>query len=67
MAGELDHDDALNGIRGHLGLGEVGQLTEGCRGMIPSDSLAPAPVSAPRGDIRLFTARRLEPGSVLKS
>lgn len=32
--GELDHDDALNGIRGHMDTGDVGQFTEGQRGMI---------------------------------
>jgi len=35
--GELDHDDALNGITGHMGTGDVGQLTEGRRGMIHSE------------------------------
>jgi redox-sensitive bicupin YhaK (pirin superfamily) len=36
-AGELDHDDALNGITGHMGPGDVGQFTEGRRGMIHSE------------------------------
>ncbi len=35
--GELDHDDALNGITGHMGTGDVGQFTEGRRGMIHSE------------------------------
>lgn len=37
LAGTLDHDDALNGIRGRMGPGEVGQLTEGRRGMVHSE------------------------------
>ncbi|MEX0755656.1 MAG: pirin family protein [Actinomycetota bacterium] len=32
--GELDHDDAQNGITGHMDAGDVGQFTEGQRGMI---------------------------------
>lgn len=36
-AGELDHDDALNRITGHMGTGDVGQFTEGRRGMIHSE------------------------------
>jgi redox-sensitive bicupin YhaK (pirin superfamily) len=32
--GELDHDDALNRITGHMDTGDVGQFTEGQRGMI---------------------------------
>jgi redox-sensitive bicupin YhaK (pirin superfamily) len=35
--GELDHDDALNGITGHMGEGDVGQFTEGQRGMVHSE------------------------------
>lgn len=35
--GELDHDDALNGITGHMDEGDVGQFTEGRRGMIHSE------------------------------
>ena len=35
--GELDHDDALNGITGHMDTGDVGQFTEGQRGMIHSE------------------------------
>ncbi|OLC56213.1 MAG: hypothetical protein AUH85_07210 [Chloroflexi bacterium 13_1_40CM_4_68_4] len=37
LAGSLDHDDVLNGIRGHMGKGELGRLTEGRRGMIHSE------------------------------
>lgn len=37
MAGELDHDDALNDIQGHMGPGDVGLFTEGQRGMIHSE------------------------------
>jgi redox-sensitive bicupin YhaK (pirin superfamily) len=33
LAGALDHDDSLNGITGHMGLGDVGRLTEGRIGM----------------------------------
>lgn len=36
-AGELDHDDALNGITGHMETGDVGQFTEGRRGMVHSE------------------------------
>jgi redox-sensitive bicupin YhaK (pirin superfamily) len=35
--GELDHDDALNHITGHMGRGDVGQFTEGQRGMMHSE------------------------------
>jgi redox-sensitive bicupin YhaK (pirin superfamily) len=35
--GQLDHDDALNGITGHMGPGDVGQFTEGRRGMVHSE------------------------------
>jgi redox-sensitive bicupin YhaK (pirin superfamily) len=37
LTGELDHDDALNGIRGHMGPGDVGLFTEGRRGMVHSE------------------------------
>ena len=35
--GELDHDDALNRITGHMDTGDVGQFTEGRRGMVHSE------------------------------
>jgi redox-sensitive bicupin YhaK (pirin superfamily) len=35
--GQLDHDDALNGITGHMDTGDVGQFTEGRRGMVHSE------------------------------
>ncbi len=35
--GELDHDDAANGIQGHMASGDVGQFTEGRRGMLHSE------------------------------
>lgn len=35
--GQLDHDDALNHIKGHMGAGDVGQFTEGQRGMLHSE------------------------------
>ena len=35
--GQLDHDDSLNGIKGHMGPGDVGQFTEGRRGMLHSE------------------------------
>jgi redox-sensitive bicupin YhaK (pirin superfamily) len=35
--GELDHDDALNQITGHMDTGDVGQFTEGLRGMMHSE------------------------------
>jgi redox-sensitive bicupin YhaK (pirin superfamily) len=35
--GELDHDDALNHITGHMDTGDVGQFTEGRRGMVHSE------------------------------
>lgn len=35
--GQLDHDDALNGITGHMDTGDVGQFTEGRRGMLHSE------------------------------
>jgi redox-sensitive bicupin YhaK (pirin superfamily) len=35
--GQLDHDDALNRITGHMDTGDVGQFTEGRRGMIHSE------------------------------
>jgi redox-sensitive bicupin YhaK (pirin superfamily) len=34
LEGAVDHDDALNGITGHMGTGDLGQLTEGARGML---------------------------------
>lgn len=37
MAGELDHDDTLNGIQGHMGTGDSGLFTEGRRGMVHSE------------------------------
>ena len=37
MAGELDHDDSLNNIQGHMGPGDVGLFTEGQRGMVHSE------------------------------
>jgi redox-sensitive bicupin YhaK (pirin superfamily) len=35
--GQLDHDDALNRITGHMDTGDVGQFTEGLRGMMHSE------------------------------
>jgi redox-sensitive bicupin YhaK (pirin superfamily) len=35
--GQLDHDDALNGITGHMDTGDVGEFTEGRRGMVHSE------------------------------
>jgi redox-sensitive bicupin YhaK (pirin superfamily) len=35
--GQLDHDDALNHITGHMDSGDVGQFTEGRRGMLHSE------------------------------
>jgi redox-sensitive bicupin YhaK (pirin superfamily) len=35
--GELDHDDAANHITGHMDTGDVGQFTEGQRGMLHSE------------------------------
>jgi redox-sensitive bicupin YhaK (pirin superfamily) len=35
--GQLDHDDALNHITGHMDTGDVGQFTEGQRGMLHSE------------------------------
>jgi redox-sensitive bicupin YhaK (pirin superfamily) len=35
--GELDHDDSLNGIQGHMDSGDVGQFVEGQRGMWHSE------------------------------
>jgi redox-sensitive bicupin YhaK (pirin superfamily) len=37
MEGELDHDDALNDIKGHLATGDAGLFTEGQRGMLHSE------------------------------
>lgn len=37
MAGQLDHDDAQNRITGHLDTGDVGEFTEGRRGMLHSE------------------------------
>ena len=34
LEGAVDHDDALNGITGHMGTGDMGRLTEGMRGML---------------------------------
>jgi redox-sensitive bicupin YhaK (pirin superfamily) len=34
LEGAVDHDDALNGITGHMGTGDMGRLTEGARGML---------------------------------
>ncbi|HVM11136.1 MAG TPA: pirin family protein [Actinomycetota bacterium] len=33
LRGTLDHDDALNGITGHMGTNDLARLTEGRRGM----------------------------------
>jgi redox-sensitive bicupin YhaK (pirin superfamily) len=35
--GQLDHDDALNHITGHMDAGDVGQFTEGVHGMLHSE------------------------------
>jgi redox-sensitive bicupin YhaK (pirin superfamily) len=35
--GQLDHDDSLNDITGHMDTGDVGLFTEGQRGMIHSE------------------------------
>jgi redox-sensitive bicupin YhaK (pirin superfamily) len=35
--GQLDHDDALNHIKGHMDAGDVGLFTEGRRGMVHSE------------------------------
>jgi redox-sensitive bicupin YhaK (pirin superfamily) len=35
--GQLDHDDAANNITGHMDSGDVGQFTEGRRGMLHSE------------------------------
>lgn len=35
--GELDHDDALNRITGHVEAGDVAEFTEGMRGMMHSE------------------------------
>jgi redox-sensitive bicupin YhaK (pirin superfamily) len=35
--GQLDHDDAANGITGHMDAGDMGQFTEGLRGMLHSE------------------------------
>jgi redox-sensitive bicupin YhaK (pirin superfamily) len=35
--GQLDHDDALNQITGHMDPGDVGEFTEGRRGMLHSE------------------------------
>jgi redox-sensitive bicupin YhaK (pirin superfamily) len=35
--GQLDHDDALNRITGHMDQGDVGEFTEGVRGMVHSE------------------------------
>ena len=34
LEGAVDHDDALNGITGHMATGDMGRLTEGRRGML---------------------------------
>jgi len=34
LEGAMDHDDALNGIRGRMERGDLGRLTEGRRGML---------------------------------
>jgi redox-sensitive bicupin YhaK (pirin superfamily) len=37
LSGTLDHDDALNGITGHVEPGDLMRLTEGRRGMVHSE------------------------------
>ncbi len=37
LQGAMDHDDALNGIRGHMATGDLGRLTEGQQGMLHSE------------------------------
>jgi redox-sensitive bicupin YhaK (pirin superfamily) len=34
LEGAVDHDDALNGITGHMDTGDLSRLTEGMRGML---------------------------------
>lgn len=34
LEGAVDHDDALNGITGSMGTGDLGRLTEGLQGML---------------------------------
>lgn len=34
LSGAMDHDDALNGITGHMGAGDLARLTEGRIGML---------------------------------
>jgi len=47
LAGAMDHDDALNGIRGHMGTGDLGRLSEGRRGMLHSEwNHGPVPARA---------------------
>lgn len=38
LEGAVAHDDAQNGITGHMGMGDLGILTEGRRGMLHSES-----------------------------
>ncbi len=75
--GELDHDDALNHITGHMEAGDVGQFTEGIRGMIHSEwnhgdvdtrayilvySTEPVPAEAAFNALRDSDAPRYEEG-----
>lgn len=75
--GQLDHDDAANHITGHMDAGDVGQFTEGQRGMLHSEwnhgeadtrayilvySTDPIPPRAAFGALRDSEAPRYEEG-----
>jgi len=75
--GQLDHNDALNHITGHMDEGDVGQFTEGRRGMMHSEwnhgdvethayilvySTDPVPERAAFGTLRDTDAPRYEEG-----
>lgn len=80
--GELDHDDALNHITGHMDTGDVGQFTEGRRGMVHSEwnhgdvdtrayilvySTDPVPPEAAFHALRDADAPRYEEGAGLRT
>jgi redox-sensitive bicupin YhaK (pirin superfamily) len=80
--GQLDHDDAANFITGHMDSGDVGQFTEGQRGMLHSEwnhgdvdtrafilvySTDPVPPQAAFGVLRDADAPRYEEGEGVRT
>lgn len=80
--GQLDHDDALNRIKGHMDAGDVGEFTEGRTGMLHSEwnhgdldtrayilvySTEPVPARAAFNVLRDADAPRYDEGSGIRT